>query len=445
MTLGFRKYQKKLGKRYIRSANEGKGTTTVTKLAVLGNTLAVFSIVVALAIRAGFQEQFLETLLGSEPHVSITHASSANGHGITQLDEVYSALSGLKNIKAAYPTVSSTILVKNGERSAGAQLIGMNTSDYAKLSAFEHVKSEQGTRGLSKGQAALGADLAAELGVSIGSTLKLISGSETSNIASREALAAKYGVTLPTVVGFGGSRRAQKTEADASSYVVSHIFKTGNAALDKSRIYIDLNAAQTFTKKKKGADSVEIVLSDPNKTVNLQLKLFERLPAYYVVQTWKEKSEKVLSAMALQDKALFIILAVLISISMLNIISGLVTLVSSKASDIGILRTMGVRRSSVKRIFFLSGAQIGIVGSLLGAILGVIFCMNLDGVLSLIDLITGADPELSNISTITLTAKIRPLDLCIAVFGSMLVSFLITLIPASKAANMNPIDALNDE
>ena len=145
----------------------------------------------------------------------------------------------------------------------------------------------------------------------------------------------------------------KKTEADASSYVVSHIFKTGNAALDKSRIYIELNAAQTFTKKKKGADSVEIVLSDPNKTVNLQLKLFERLPAYYVVQTWKEKSEKVLSAMALQDKALFIILAVLISISMLNIISGLVTLVSSKASDIGILRTMGVRRSSVKRIFFL--------------------------------------------------------------------------------------------
>jgi len=153
-----------------------------------------------------------------------------------------------------------------------------------------------------------------------------------------------------------------------------------------------------------------------------------------------------LRALAIEDNVMLVIMIVLILLSTMNIISGLIMLVKNKGKDIGILRTMGLTRGSILRIFFLCGAGIGLVGTLLGVLFGVLFVINIDGIFSLVNYASGGDvwdPSIRGIYH--LPSELRGIDIFKAAGISLSLSFIITIFPARRAARMNPVEALRNE
>ena len=143
---------------------------------------------------------------------------------------------------------------------------------------------------------------------------------------------------------------------------------------------------------------------------------------------------------------MFVIMAILVLIASMNIISGLIMLVKNKGRDIGILRTMGLSEGSVLRIFFICGAGLGTVGTILGVILGVLFVVYIDQIFALVNYVAGGgvwDPSIRGIYTIP--AKLELDDVLKAVVLSLSLSWIVTIFPARRAARMNPVEALRYE
>jgi lipoprotein-releasing system permease protein len=165
-----------------------------------------------------------------------------------------------------------------------------------------------------------------------------------------------------------------------------------------------------------------------------------------VVETWRDYAGGFLRALAVEDNVMLVIMIVLILLSTMNIISGLIMLVKNKGRDIGILRTIGLSEGTVLRVFFLCGAGIGLVGTLLGVIVGVVFVVNIDAIFSLVNYLSGGqvwDPSIRGIYH--LPSELRGVDVLKAVGISLFLSFFITIFPARRAARMNPVEALRNE
>jgi lipoprotein-releasing system permease protein len=165
-----------------------------------------------------------------------------------------------------------------------------------------------------------------------------------------------------------------------------------------------------------------------------------------VLETWRDYAGGFLRALAIEDNVMLVIMIVLILLSTMNIISGLIMLVKNKGRDIGILRTMGLTEGTVLRVFFLCGAGIGLVGTILGVLLGVLFVLNIDTIFSLVNYISGGevwDPSIRGIYH--LPAELRGMDVAKAMGISLSLSFIITIFPARRAARMNPVEALRNE
>jgi lipoprotein-releasing system permease protein len=204
--------------------------------------------------------------------------------------------------------------------------------------------------------------------------------------------------------------------------------------------------AQSFFDREGLADEIEVFIDNPEFVENFKPTLKMAIPENVILETWRDHAGGFLRALAIEDNVMLVIMIVLILLSTMNIISGLIMLVKNKGKDIGILRTMGLTSGAVLRIFFLCGASIGLVGTLLGIFFGVLFVINIDEIFSLVNYISGGevwDPSIRGIYH--LPSELRGVDVCKAAGISLSLSFIITIFPARRAARMNPVEALRNE
>jgi lipoprotein-releasing system permease protein len=411
--------------RYLRARRAEGGVSVMTWISLIGITLAVFALILTLAVRAGFRAEFVDTILGANAHVTVYSSGvvGADGQlirGFMQPDAVAAAVAKVPGVTRAAPLVKGKVMVSDGEDTTGAEVYGLLPEDLATIPRVGEGAEAIGELARFPEGIAIGSGIARELGITVGDRVRLISPS---------------GVKSP--MGFSPRINA---------YEVVYIFSAGRYDIDTTRIYMPFVEAQSYFNKEGRADEIEVMVETPDAIESYGEAVLQAAGPAALLWTWKDSSGAFLRALDIEDNVMFVILSVLVLIAAMNIVSGLIMLVKNKGRDIGILRTMGLTEGSVLRVFFICGAFTGVLGTVAGVVLGCLTALNIDSIMSAINWINGAevwDPSIRGIYS--LPAKLQFGDVMSAVALSLGLSFVVTLLPARRAARMNPVEALRYE
>lgn len=411
--------------RYLRARRAEGGVSVMTWISLIGITLAVFALIATLAVRSGFRAEFVDTILGANAHVTIYNAGQITAGGqiertITDYDEMAARVASVPGVTHAAPLVRGQVMVNMRSRNSGVEVYGIKPEDLLTLPGIANPETSQGDIARFQEGIALGSGVAREIGAQVGDRVKLISPN--------------------------GVRTALGTSPRINAYEVVYIFSAGRYDIDRTRAYLPFSEAQAFFNRDGAADELEVMVTVPEQIDRLIIPLMQAAGDGTQVWTWRDASGGFLRALEVEDNVMFIILSILVLIAAMNIVSGLIMLVKNKGRDIGILRTMGLTEGTILRVFFLCGASIGMIGTVVGVILGCLFAIYIDPIFSFVNWAAGGgvwDPSVRFISA--LPARLELGDVMSAVALSLTLSFVVTIFPARRAARMNPVEALRYE
>ena len=424
-TAPFSPFEFMIAWRYLRARRAEGGVSVMTWISLVGITLGVMALVATMAVRAGFRAEFVDTILGANAHVSVSRATYLDENGVAtraipDAERLAASIRAIPGVTRAAPVIRGQAMVTANERSNVAEVYGIAPADLAAIPRVADPEEALGDIGRFAEGIAISSGIARDLGIGIGDRVRLIQPN--------------------------GVRTAFGTSPRVNAYEVVYIFTAGRWDIDRTRIYMPYAEAQGFFNREAGADEIEVYVADPERIDDYTLPLLETAGEGVLLWTWRDSSGAFLNALSIEDDVMFVILSILVLIAAMNITSGLVMLVKNKGRDIGILRTMGLTEGSVLRVFFLCGAFTGVLGTVAGVILGCLIAWNIDGIMSFVNWLTGGgawDPSIRGIYR--LPAELRAWDVGRAVALSLVLSFVVTIFPARRAARMNPVEALRYE
>ena len=424
-TAPFAKFEWMIAWRYIRAKRAEGGVSIMTWISLIGVTLAVFALIATLAVRSGFRAEFVDTILGSNAHVTVYKQTPIAGTNqvlrtISDYDALAAAIGKVDGVIRAAPLVRGQVMANSQNRNAGIEVYGLTLDNLKTIPRIANPDTAEGTIDRFYEGIAIGSGVARELGVSVGQKIKVISPN--------------------------GVRTAMGTSPRVNAYEVVYIFTAGRYDIDKTRVYMPLAEAQSFFNREGLVDEIEVMVQDPDAVDDVLPSILNAGGENTLIWTWRDSAGSFLRALTVEDNVMFIILSILVLIASMNIISGLIMLVKNKGRDIGILRTMGLTEGSILRIFFICGAGIGTLGTILGVIFGCLFALYIDPIFSFVNYVAGGgvwDPSIRGIYE--LPAQLRLDDVLSSVALSLGLSWIVTIFPARRAARMNPVEALRYE
>lgn len=424
-TAPFAKFEWMIAWRYIRAKRAEGGVSIMTWISLIGVTLAVFALIATLAVRSGFRAEFVDTILGSNAHVTVYKNTPIAGTNqsirtISGYDALADEILAIDGVSRAAPLVRGQVMANKQNRNAGIEVYGITLEDLRTIPRIAEPMEAYGSIDRFAEGIAIGSGVARELGAVVGDKIKVISPN--------------------------GVRTAMGTSPRTNAYEIVYIFTAGRYDIDKTRVYMPLAEAQNFFNRDGLVDEIEVMVDVPDDVDNVLPDLLMAGGEGTLVWTWRDSAGSFLRALTVEDNVMFIILSILVLIASMNIISGLIMLVKNKGRDIGILRTMGLTEGSILRIFFICGAGIGTLGTILGVILGCLFALYIDQIFSFVNYVAGGgvwDPSIRGIYE--LPAQLRLADVLKSVSLSLGLSWIITIFPARRAARMNPVEALRYE
>ncbi|MEO1067169.1 MAG: lipoprotein-releasing ABC transporter permease subunit, partial [Pseudomonadota bacterium] len=360
-TSPFSKFEWMVAFRYLRSRRKETFISVIAALSFLGILLGVATLIIVMAVMNGFRTELRERILGINGHFIV---QPMDGAGLPDFDAITARIENLGNVTTAFPMIEGQVLASTDRQPTGTLVRGMREADINKVDALSQNVTLGSFADFDDGNAiALGSRLAIKLGVTIGDQVTLI---------------APRGNITP----FGVTPRLK-------AYTVTAIFQIGLSEYDAALTIMPLDEAQGFFNKDGVVDAIEIFITDADLYNVMRPQIEEAVDRTALVSDWTQRNATFFSVLVVERNVMFVILTMIILVAALNIISGITMLVKDKGRDIAILRTMGAARGSILRIFLITGAAIGIVGTFGGLIMGLLIASNIEGIRQFIQNTTG--------------------------------------------------------
>lgn len=415
----FGPFERAVAARYLRARRGERFVSVIAAFSLIGIALGVATLIIVMSVMNGFRQELLGRILGLNGHLGIY----AVGEPLQRYDDIVKRVRGLPGVVAAMPMVEGQALLTADRGGAyGGIVRGMRQDDLRSL----HVVSDHivaGSLDNFKGDdaVAIGVGLAQRLDLGIGSRITLI---------SPQGSATVFG-TVPRI----------------RAYTVAVIFQVGFNEADTSFVYLPLEAAQIFFKLHDAATQVEVMVQNPDAVGGVNREIRTALAGLQVqVIDWTQSNNSLFSAVEVERNVMFLILTLIILVAAFNVISSMIMMVKDKTRDIAVLRTIGAGSGAVLRIFLMCGAFVGIAGTAVGAVVGIVFCRNIETIRHWLESLTGTNlfnPEVYFLSQ--LPAVLDWHEVLQVIVMALALSLLATLYPSWRAARTDPVEALRHE
>ncbi|HET9902553.1 MAG TPA: lipoprotein-releasing ABC transporter permease subunit [Xanthobacteraceae bacterium] len=416
-TRPFAPFEWMLSLRYLRARRKEGFISVIAGFSFLGIMLGVATLIIVMAVMNGFRSELLSKILGLNGHLLVQPIESP----LTDWREVSERLSKVEGIRLAAPVVEGQALASSPANAGGVLVRGMRAQDLMKLPSIAQNIKQGSLDGFDEGQGvAIGRRLADQLSLRAGDTITLV--------APRGAVTALG--TVPRI----------------KAYRVAAVFEVGMSEYDTAFVYMPLAEAQAYFNRSDDVTAIDVYTTNPDNIDHFRRLVEQNAGRPIFILDWRQRNATFFSALQVERNVMFLILTLIVLVAALNIVSGLIMLVKDKGHDIAILRTMGATQGAVMRVFLITGASIGVVGTIVGFVVGLIVCQNVESIRQFLSWLTSTElfsPELYFLSR--LPAQMDAGETGAVVVMALTLSLLATLYPAWRAARLDPVEALRYE
>ncbi len=413
----FDAFERTVALRYLRARRQEGFISVIAGFSLGGIALGVATLIIVMAVMNGFRAELLGRILGLNGHLTVY----GQGVPLEDWDGAARRIRALPEVRDASPLVEGQVMATANGVAGGALVRGIAPADMARRAlVVDNIKRGSFKDFDGDDAAMIGARMAQRLGLGIGDRITLIS--PQGNVTA-------FG-TMPRLRGFR----------------VAAIFEVGMHEYDNSFVFLPLESAQLFFRQEGQATGIEVFVADPQRVWLARGAILQAVGQPARAYDWQQANSSFFNAVQVERNVMFLILTLIILVAAFNIVSSLIMLVKDKTRDIAILRTMGASSGAVLRIFLMAGTAIGVLGTLAGLGLGLLFNANIESIRQLLQALTGTQlfsPEVYFLAQ--LPSKSDPREVAEVVLMALGLSFLATIYPAWRAARLDPVEALRYE
>ncbi|PCI32335.1 MAG: lipoprotein-releasing system transmembrane subunit LolC [Alphaproteobacteria bacterium] len=417
----FSAHERMVAFRYLKIRSNEGFVTLVALFSLLGIAIGVMVLIVTMSVMNGFREELLSKVIGFNGHMLYQPA----GGRMSDYDDVVTRLKKIDNVVKVLPIIEGHALATFGSNSVPALVRGVRADDLAQMTLISDNIRQGALEKFGQGE---------------------------NDIIIGQRLSEKYDLVpgdLVTLVTPRGRITPFGTIPRIASYKVMAVFEVGEYNYDTSYFFMPLKQAQNYFQYDDQIGALEISLTHPDMITDMFVEVqsaVNELSRGGRLIDWRILNSSFFNALQVERNVMFIILSFIILIAVFNIISTMIMMVKNKTRDVAILRTMGVTSGSIMRIFFIVGSCIGILGTTLGTLAGLAIAYNVQEILDFIERMTGMslwDGEVRFLSEVP--AIVEANEVMVVVFVGLGLSFLATLLPAWRAAKVDPVQSLRYE
>ncbi len=410
-----------IGLRYLKAKRKSTFISLITLISVAGVALGVMALIIVLAVMTGFEEDLKEKILGTNAHIVVLSGTGA----MEEYPQLIKKMEGMEGVVAATPFIYNQVMLSTGKNVSGVVLRGIDVATDAKVTNLHKSMVEGNLKSLEDGVGktpglVIGKELAKNLGLYLGETVDVIS-------------------PMGNITPLGMMPKLNR-------FRITGIFNTGMFEYDSTLAYVSLREAQQFLGLGDVVTGLQLRVRDVYKTDELAQRINQELGAPYHARDWMQMNKNILFALKTEKAVMFIILTLIVLVAAFGIASTLFMVVMEKTRDIAILKSMGATSRSIMRIFVFEGVIIGVFGTIIGVLGGLLVALNLEPIVSVVQKVTGFELFSKDIYYLDhFPSQVIPSDVVLISITAVLISFAATLYPSWAASRMPPAEALRYE